>query len=303
MKVVVSGATGLIGKVLCKRLLGDGHVVTALARSPDRAIQQLPGATAVRWDALGAPPGPEALEGADAIVHLSGEPIAAGRWTATKKKRILESRIQGTQGILDALSQCGQKPKVLVSGSAVGFYGDRGDEILDEENPSGQGFPADVANQWEHVAQQAQAHHLRVVLLRTGIVLSTQGGALPRMLPPFRLFVGGPLGSGRQWMSWIHIQDEVEIIRLALSDERVEGPINLTAPQPVTNREFSSQLGRVLKRPALLPVPAFALRLLLGEMAQALLLEGQRVLPRRLQALGYSFRYPGPEAALRDLLE
>ena len=277
--------------------------MTALARRPDRAMQQQPGAVAVKWDALGGPPRPEALEGADAVVHLSGEPIASGRWTEERKRKILESRIHGTQNLLHALSQCDETPKVLISGSATGFYGARGDEILDEESPPGQGFPADVAMQWEREAQKAQAHNVRVVLLRTGIVLSAQGGALPRMSLPFRMFVGGPLGSGRQWVSWIHIQDEVEIIRLALSDERVEGPINLTAPQPVTNREFSSQLGRVLKCPSLLPVPAFALRLLLGEMAQALLLEGQRVLPRQLQALGYSFRYPGLEAALRNLLE
>ena len=224
MKIIIAGATGLIGKALCDRLLRDGHRLTALVRRPDQARRLLPGTSVVQWDAFTAALGAEFLEGADAVVNLSGEPIASGHWKEAKKKRIRESRILGTRGLLETISRCEKAPKVLVNGSAIGFYGDRSEEILDEESMSGRGFLADVVVQWEAEAQKLKEQDIRVVLIRTGLVLSARGGALSRMLLPFRMFVGGPLGDGRQWMSWIHIQDEVEIIRQALSDGRIEGP-------------------------------------------------------------------------------
>lgn len=302
MRVAITGATGLIGSALCRRLMEEGHEVVLLVRHPGKAQQSFATAQAVKWEATEGPPPAEVLEGVDAVVNLAGESIAAGRWTAQRKEGIRQSRVLGTRHLVQALAACRSRPHVLVSASGIGYYGDRGSEPLDEATGSGGDFLAGVCRQWEGEAQRATELGMRVALLRTGLVLSTRGGALPRMLPPFKAFVGGWLGSGRQWMSWIHIDDEVGAIRQAIDQESIQGPLNATAPNPVTNREFSRELGRVLGRPALMPVPAFILRLLMGEMAQALLLQGQRVLPRKLEASGYHFRFTELRPALQNLL-
>ena len=298
MHVFVTGATGLIGRALCGALVADGHVVTALSRSP-RAAGVLPAGTQpVTGDPAVAGAWLEALAACDACVHLAGEPIAEGRWSAEKKRRILESRVRSTELVAGALRERG--PRVMVSGSAVGFYGTRGDEVLDEGSAPGQGFLADVSRAWEEAARPAGAR-ARLVLLRMGVVLSSQGGALPKLVRPFRMFVGGPIGRGDFWLPWIHLADTVGLIRLALDDARVTGPLNVTAPEPVRNRDFARSVGRVLHRPSALPSPERALRLGLGEMADAIL-ASQRVVPRKALDLGYRVRVPTIEGALRDLI-
>ncbi len=302
MRIGVTGATGLIGEALCESLTDDGHQVRVFARDPERAKTKFPAAEAVRWEA-GSGVAAEAVAGLDALVNLAGESIAAGRWTSSRKKAIVDSRVLGTRGLVEAISAAGTNaPKILVNGSAIGFYGSRGDEKLDEESAGGGGFLGDVCRKWEAEAVKAESAGVRVVLLRTGIVLSTNGGALAKMLPPFRMFAGGPLGDGSQWMSWIHLDDEVALIRHALESEDTAGPLNATAPNPATNKEFSRTLGKVLGRPSFMPAPGFALKLLMGEMAEALLLEGQRVLPKRALESGFQFKFPQLEAALRHLL-
>jgi uncharacterized protein (TIGR01777 family) len=281
MRIGVTGSHGLIGQALALSLVSDGHEAISLPR-------------------LAADP--SLLDGLDAVVHLAGAPIAAGRWTAARKAVIRESRIQGTRALVEAISQGTRPPQVLLGGSAVGYYGDRGNEVLDEESAPGVGFLAKVCQAWEQEARQASSFGLRVVLLRTGVVLSREGGALPRLLRPFRLFCGGPLGNGAQWVSWIHISDLVGAIRFALEDDSLAGPLNLTAPAPVTSRELARQIGRALRRPARLAAPAIALRLLSGQMAQELLLNGQRVFPSRLLAAGFRFRFGELADALRDLV-
>ncbi len=300
MRVGVTGATGLIGAELCRSLFKDGHQVVAFGRDPNRLKSVSPGLEPVAWEADAPLPG-ESLKGVDAVVNLAGEPIAAGRWTASRKKAIVDSRINGTRHVVAAMAESGCK--FLVNGSAIGYYGDRGDEPLSEESSPGHGFLASVCGRWEAEALKGEKQGLRVALLRTGIVLSPKGGALAKMLTPFKLFAGGPLGDGSQWMSWIHLEDEVALIRHLLEDAQARGPVNATAPNPATNQVFSTTLGKVLNRPAFMPAPAFALRLLLGEMAEALLLEGQRVLPKAAEAAGFQFKHPQLEAALRHLLE
>lgn len=301
MRVVVTGATGLIGGRLCSDLMAGGHTLVVLARNPESARSALPGVEAHAWDATSAPAPTEALDGADAVVHLAGESIAAGRWTTARKKLIRDSRVVGTRNLVAGLAQCRRKPATLVNGSATGFYGNRGDELLDEASDRGSGFLADVCVDWENEARKAEGLGVRVVLLRTGFVLAAKGGALPKMLMPFRFFVGGPVASGRQYISWIHIDDEVGLIRHALERTTVSGPLNATAPHPRTNEELGGVAARLLKRPALFRVPAFVLRLALGEMAE-LLLEGQRVLPRKAEQTGYRFRFAELEPALESLL-
>ncbi len=301
MKIAVTGASGVIGRALCTRLTEAHHTVVALVRSPGRGSTPSAGEVVV-WEALSGPPSAEALDGCDAVVHLAGAPVAAGRWTARRKKLIRDSRVVGTRNLVEALSLCQKPPRVLVSGSAIGYYGSSGDQVLDETSPAGDGFLAEICRQWEIEAQRAAQWGVRVVLLRTGLVLSLDGGALPRILPPFQMFVGGPLGSGSQWMSWIHIRDEVESIVYALETESLQGPVNLSAPNPVTNEQFSRTLARVLGRPALFRVPSLILRILLGEMAESILLGGQRVLPAGLQQAGYSFHYSDLESSLQDLI-
>lgn len=302
MKVAITGATGFIGKSLCPQLHADGKELVLFARDTRTAQSSFPGARVIEWDAVAGPPPVGSLDGIDAVVHLLGEGIANGRWSSSRKRSIRESRVEGTRNLVQALRDSAQPPGLLVSSSAVGFYGSRGDEELDESSEPGGGFLGEVCQAWEAEARAADALGVRTVLLRTGIVLSPEGGALAKMLPPFRMFVGGALGSGKQWMSWVHMEDEVGLIRHLLNSESLQGPVNATAPAPVTNREFSKTLGRVLGRPAILPVPALALKLLMGEMAQELLLDGQKVMPRRALADGYRFRFPELEGALRDLL-
>ncbi|MCZ6486100.1 MAG: TIGR01777 family oxidoreductase [Acidobacteria bacterium] len=302
MKLAVTGATGLVGGALCQNLIQAGHQVVALARNPEKAREKLPTVEAVAWDATSGHPPIEALEGLDAVVHLAGEPVAAGRWTSQRKKMIRESRVAGTRNLVEGLSHCQNPPKVLVSGSAIGYYGTQGDGLLEETNHPGNDFLAELCQQWESEAKRATDSGVRVVLVRSGLILAREGGALPRMLPPFKMCVGGPLASGTQWMSWIHIKDELEAIEYAIEHDEIEGPLNLTAPNPVTNEEFSRTLARVLRRPAFFRVPGFVLRLLLGEMAETLLLKGQRVLPKKLEQSGYQFSFPNLSRAFEDLL-
>ena len=297
MRVLISGSSGLVGTALMPVLTGNGHEVVRLVRS-----QPSPGASEVRWDPEAGQIDAAGLKGVDAGVHLAGESIAAGRWTGAKKARILESRVKGTRLIAETLAGLNPVPKVLVGASAVGYYGDRGEETLREESDSGSMFLSDVCRQWEAATEPAAAAGVRVVLLRSGIMLSATDGALPRLLTPFRLGVGGTLGSGKQFMSWIAIDDVVGVIMHALTTEALRGPVNGVAPQPVTNREFTKTLGRVLGRPTLFPMPAFAARLAFGQMADELLLASQRVESARLLASGFQFRFPDLEGALRHLL-
>ncbi len=302
MKLAVTGATGLVGGALCQNLIQAGHQVVALARNPEKAREKLPTVEVVAWDATSGHPPIEALEGLDAVVHLAGEPVAAGRWTSQRKRMIRESRVAGTRNLVEGLSHCQNPPKVLVSASAIGYYGTQGDGLLEETNHPGNDFLAELCQQWESEAKRATDSGVRVVLVRSGLILAREGGALPRMLPPFKMCVGGPLASGTQWMSWIHIKDELEAIRYAIEHDEIEGPLNLTAPNPVTNEEFSRTLARVLRRPAFFRVPGFVLRLLLGEIAETLLLKGQRVLPKKLEQSGYQFSFSNLSRAFEDLL-
>ena len=296
--VAVTGATGLIGASLVERLRAHGHTVRRLLRSSRAARPD-----DVMWDpARGALP-PDALAGVDAVVHLAGEPVAH-RWTDARKRAIRESRVRSTEQLAQAIRALDAKPRVFLSGSAVGYYGDRGDVPLDESSAPGRDFLARVCVEWEGAAAPIADAGVRLVQLRTGIVLSPKGGALERLLPIFRLGGGGRLGSGGQWMSWISLDDHLRAMEHALFAESLRGPANLVAPNPVTNAEFASTLGRVLARPALVPVPSFALELLYGEMARETLLAGQRVLPKALAASGFEFAETTLEGALRaELLD
>jgi len=291
--IAITGASGLIGRALLARLRSNGWRVRRLVRSVR------PGdADAIVWDPARGVLDARDLEGVEAVVHLAGEPIAQ-RWTGSRRDAIRESRVRGTTLLARAIAALDRKPSAMLSGSAVGYYGDRGDEAVDEESSPGTDFLAGVAGEWEGATSAAKDAGVRVVLLRTGIVLSPRGGALDRLLPPFRLGVGGPIGTGRQWMSWISLDDHVNAMEHALATTGLHGPVNLVSPNPVTNAEFAATLGRVLGRPALVPVPSFALELLYGEMARATILAGQRVLPRALLRTGFRFAHPTLEEALR----
>jgi uncharacterized protein (TIGR01777 family) len=301
MRVTVTGATGLIGRRLVGVLRERGDELTVLSRDPARAAERL-GADveAVRWDPLeGAPPA-AALAGRDGVLHLAGEPVAQ-RWSATAKERIRTSREGGTANLLAGLRAADPRPPVLVSASAVGYYGPRGDEQVDESSAPGSDFLAEVCVTWEREAQAAEQLGMRVALVRTGIVLDADGGALAKMLPPFRAGIGGPVAGGEQYMPWIHVDDLVGLYLAALDGADWSGPVNASAPTPVTNRDFSKALGRALRRPALAPVPGIALRLLYGEMAE-IVTTGQRAVPHRALALGYAFRHPNLDEALRSAL-
>jgi hypothetical protein len=299
MRVVVIGGTGFIGRALCAELLRQGNTVDVVSRDPAKAREMFgPGARGISWslderEGLG-----EAVEGAGGIVNLAGESIA-GRWTKKKKDRILSSRLKSVESVVRAVERADSKPQVLLQGSAVGYYVPRGKNPLDESAEAGKGFLADTARQWEQASAPVETFGVRRVLLRTGMVLG-RGGALERMLPPFRLGLGGPIGSGEQMVSWIHIRDEVGAIIHLLQSEDAAGPFNLTAPSPVTNREFASALGRVLSRPAKMATPSFALRLMFGEMAEEVLLSGQAALPTRLLRGGYAFLHSEVEDALKN---
>ncbi len=294
MRVLVSGARGLVGTALTAVLRSGGHEVVALGRRPG-------GPGTIVWDPIAGRLAARDLEGFDAVVHLAGEPIA-GRWTAARREAIRASRVEGTRLLSARLAELLRPPRVLVSVSAIGIYGDRGEESLDETSPPGTGFLADVCREWEAATAPAAARGIRVVMPRLGLVLAPGGGALARLLPAFRLGLGGPLGRGRAWWSWVALDDVVAVLERAARDEALAGPINLTAPHPVRNGEFARTLGRVLGRPARLPVPPPLLRVAFGEMARETLLAGARVHPARLLAAGHVFRFPELEGALRHLL-
>ena len=297
MKVLISGGSGLVGTALTQALRAEGYTVAHLVRPGGHSS---PGD--VRWDPASSFVNLDAMEGVDAVVNLNGASIGAGRWTPARKKLLHSSRIDSTRVLEDALSRMKQKPRVFVSASAVGYYGDRGDEILTESSSSGNDFLAILARDWETEARRAESLGIRTVITRFGIILSDQGGALPRMLTPFKLGAGGRLGSGKQWMSWVALEDVVGALRSAIASDQLSGPVNVVAPNPVRNTEFTQVLASVLHRPAIFPAPAFALRLALGEMADALLLSSQRVEPAQLSANRYAFRFENLEPALHAIL-
>jgi uncharacterized protein len=294
MRILLSGASGLIGRSTSGALARNGHDVVPLVREIGR--------DGIRWDPRSGDFDAAAAEGADAVVHLAGENVASGRWTAERKREIRDSRVRGTRLLAEGLVGLARPPSVLVAASAIGIYGDRGDEIVDEASAVGTGFLADVCREWEAAAGPAVEAGIRVVHVRFGVVLDRSGGALAKMLPIFRLGLGGKVGSGSQWMSWIAIEDAIGILRHALETD-LSGPLNAVAPEPVRNTDFTRTLGNVLARPAAIPVPAFALRLAFGEMADATLLASTRAVPSRLLESGYRFRAPtigaGLSAALR----
>jgi hypothetical protein len=294
MKVLVTGSTGFIGSALVTALADAGHPITRLVRRPAVAGE-------VRWDPAAGSIDAGGLEGHDTVVHLAGENIA-GRWSAAKKQRIVSSRVGGTRLLAEALAKLSRRPRALICASAIGYYGNRGDEKLREDSPPGRGFLAESCIAWEAAAKPAADAGLRVAHLRIGVVLHPSGGALKQMLLPFKLGLGGVVGSGQQYMSWIALDDLVAIIQHALANEALRGPANAVAPNPVTNREFTQALGKVVSRPTILPMPAFGVRLLFGEMGDELLLSSARVEPARLAASGFRFAYPQLEGALRHLL-
>src|SRR5271170_6889596 len=297
MKVLISGGSGLVGAALTSGLRGDGHSVCHMVRPGGEAA---PGD--VQWNPLSAQVDVPAMEGFDALVNLNGASIAGGRWTPKRKTILRGSRVDSTRVLVDALSHLRQPPRVFICASATGYYGNRGDEVLTESSGYGNDFLAILCRAWEGEAARAAAAGIRTVITRFGVVLSAHGGALPRMLTPFKFGAGGRLGSGKQWMSWIALEDVVRVLRTAIDDARWNGPVNLVSPEPVRNSEFTRVLASVLHRPAIFPAPGFALRLALGEMADALLLSSQRVQPECLVRYGYTFRYENLEAALHAIV-
>ncbi len=298
LKVLISGSHGLVGRALIKSLVAKGHSISRLVRkSPSSDSSD------IEWHPNRGTIHTDRISGFDAVVHLAGESIASGRWTDEKKKRIRESRVKGTELLSNALAQTQQPPRVFVSASATGFYGDRGDEILTEESSAGEGFLAEVCIQWEEATRPAAEKGIRVVNTRLGIVLDKDGGALAKMLPPFRMGIGGRIGSVKQWMSWIAVDDVVRAIEFVIEQQSISGPVNLVAPNPVTNATFTSTLGKALRRPTFLPVPVFGARLAFGEMADALLLSSQRVYPQHLNESGFRFQYSNLQEALMNILK
>lgn len=294
MQITLTGGTGFIGAHLAAKLVAGGHTVKHLTRSPAGR----PGYFA--WNPDGGPPPEEALSGSQAVIHLAGEPVAQ-RWTPEVKRAIRTSRVDATRGLVHALSTLSPRPEVLVSASAVGYYGSRGDEVLTEESAPGRGFLAATCTEWEQAARLAESLGIRVVCIRIGVVLGPGGGALQQMLPPFRLGIGGPLAGGRQWMPWIHRDDLCSLALWAVQESAVSGPVNAVGPQPVRNSEFTAALGVALRRPAFLPVPRFSLSLLYGEMSE-IVVASQRALPQRAQSMDFRFSFPEIDAALRQIL-
>jgi uncharacterized protein (TIGR01777 family) len=291
MRVAVSGGSGFIGQSLVRRLLQRSDEVLVLSRNPEKVRL----GRGIPWSAV------DEAAGEGVGINLAGENVGGGRWTAERKRRILESRLQATTALVDAMRRAADKRRTFISASAVGYYGLRGDEIIDESSPGGSGFLAEVTRQWEEAAHRADGI-ARVVILRFGVVFGLNGGALEKMLLPFRLGVGGPIGNGRQWMSWVDLEDVLRSIEWAIDRPEAKGTYNITAPEPVRNRDFANTLGRVLHRPSLMPTPGFALRLIFGEMAGEVLLGGQRVVPSRATAEGFRFNYPTLEASLRHVI-
>jgi uncharacterized protein (TIGR01777 family) len=306
MCVIITGGTGLIGRALAEYLAADGHEVIVLSRSPEKATGLPRDVRVEGWDGRTAEGWASLADGADAIVNLAGTSIGGEgffpvRWTAARRRAIRESRLNAGRAVVQAVEAATRKPSVVVQASAVGYYGPRGDEELTEEAPPGDDFLGQVAVEWEASTGPVENMGVRRAVIRTGVVLSAGGGALPRLLLPFRLFAGGPMGSGRQWYSWIHLTDQVRAIRFLIENAGASGPFNLTAPHPATNAEFGRAIGRVMRRPYFMPVPGFAMRAAFGEVA-TVVLDGQRVVPRRLQQMGFTFRFSEVEPALRDLL-
>jgi uncharacterized protein (TIGR01777 family) len=307
MRVLITGGTGLIGRALSANLASDGHEVIVLTRSTERATHLPDGVRAEHWDARTADNWGHLADGADGIVNLAGASLAGEgffptRWTDERLRVIRESRHNSSRAVIEAVAQAEQKPRVVIQSSTVGYYGFHGDEILTEEARAGDDWGARfTAEEWEPSTLPIEEMGVRRVVARTGVVFSTGGGALPRLLLPFRLFVGGPMGSGKQWYSWIHLLDQARALRFLIETEEARGAFNLTAPNPARNGELARLIGRAMRRPAFIPVPGFALRLAFGEVADVVL-KGQRVLPQRLLDLGFQFRFPDAESALRDLL-
>ena len=308
MRFVIAGGTGFIGSPLAEVYAEEGHDVQVLTRSLSDGEARhdpgtgKPGITRVGWRPSGtAGAWARVVDDADAVINLAGEPLGDARWTPQRKAVLRDSRILATRSLVEAIRSASRPPRVFISSSAIGYYGASGAEPKTEDSPAGTSFLARLAEEWEAEARKAESTGTRVVLLRTGLVLERSGGALPRMMRPFRYFVGGRIASGRQYMSWVHRLDVIEMIRWIIETPGVIGAVNATAPHPVTNREFTRALGRALRRPALLPVPAFALKTIFGEMAEPLLLTGQRVIPARAQSHGYHFRYPEIDIAMRGI--
>lgn len=296
MKILISGSHGLVGRALIRSLETEGHEIYQLVRYAPRSDSE------IEWSPDRYSIALAMIEGFDAVVNLAGESIAEGRWTEEKKRRIRESRVRGTKLLSDTLASLSNPPRILICASAIGYYGNRGDEILTESSAPGNDFLADVCVEWEKATALATEKGIRVVNTRFGVILDKNGGALAKMLPPFRMGVGGRVGSGKQWMSWIALDDVVGALKFALVNETLRGPVNFVAPAPVTNAEFTKTLGKALSRPTLFPIPAFGMRLAFGEMADALLLSSQRVEPASLTKAGYQFQYLGLEGALRHVL-
>ena len=297
MKILVSGSHGLVGKALMRSLTDDGHEVVRLVRG-ERSF----GSPEVEWQPDQGRIDTEHLEGFDVVVHLAGESVASGRWTKEKKRAIRDSRVKGTLLLSESLARLSQPPSVFITASATGYYGDRGDELLNEKSPPGIGFLPDVCINWEGATAPAVEKGIRTVYARFGIILDAKGGALPKMLTPFRMGIGGRLGDGKQWMSWIALSDVIRALKFLIADTSTRGPVNFVSPSPVTNAEFTKILGRVLSRPTLLPVPAFGARLAFGEMADELLLASQKVEPAVLADRGFLYTWPTLEPALKHIL-
>jgi uncharacterized protein len=297
MKILITGATGLIGRALQKSLREKGHELLLASRKEPKDN------SFIKWDPQNGFTDPARLEGIDAVVHLAGESLSALRWTDEKKKAIRESRVLGTRNVVDTISDLKERPRVLVSASAIGFYGDRGDEELTETSKAGKNFLAEVCREWEAEARRAEDSGVRTVLLRTGIVLSKDGGALGTMLTPFKFGLGGVIGDGKQWMSWISLNDQIEVINYALENENIRGAVNSVSPHPVTNQEFTAVMGEVLYRPTFIPLPEFAVHLAFGEMGEALLLDSTKVIPKRLTDAGFKFKFPELKKAIENAVK
>lgn len=296
MKVLITGASGLIGKALQRSFADKGYEMLLASRKEPQDDQH------IQWDVRTGFAKAERLDGVDAVVHLAGENVSGLRWTDEKKKAIHDSRVLGTRSVVDAISKLERKPNVFVAASAIGFYGERGDEEVTESSAAGDNFLARVSREWEAESRRAEDAGIRTVLLRTGIVFSKEGGALATILTPFKLGVGGVIGSGKQWMSWISLDDEIAAINFAIENENLRGAVNAVSPNPVTNQEFTKTLGEVLYRPTFLPLPEFAVSMVFGEMGDALLLASTKVLPKRLQDAGFEFKYPVLKTAIEHAL-
>jgi uncharacterized protein (TIGR01777 family) len=302
--VIITGATGFIGKALCSRLLEEDYKVVALSRNKEKGEKILgTKVKVVEWDGRTCQGWQDYANGAHAVVNLAGENIGAGRWTPKRKKAMLQSRLDAGRAVVEAANSVEKKPGVIIQASAIGCYGSRGDEIVDESSLFGEGFLVDVVKQWELSTKEVESQKIRRAIIRSGIVLGKEGGVFLRLVKPFRFFVGGHLGSGKQWFSWIHLEDEVNAILFLIQREDLKGVFNLAAPQQLIQKDFSRILGKIMRRPSWFPVPAFVLRLIFGEMARETILSGQRVSPRRFLEAGYHFLYPQAELAIKEILE